>query len=281
MRLRAALWPEGSRGTVLLLQGRTEYLEKYSDAAAQLGQRGFASAAIDWRGQGLSPRAQADRRIGHVTDFADFQADLDSLVAHCAARDMPRPFHLLGHSMGGCIGLRALMRLDVFARAVFSAPMWGLPIAPHRRVAAWALSGIGSAVGLSGKLTPGSGKSAEPAMQPFEGNLLTTDAEMFSWMKRQVATHPDLALGGPSIGWLWAALREMHALARASAPATPALTLLGTDEAIVDPDAVHVRMASWPNGSIELVEGARHEVLMEDAETRRRLYDRIADHLGG
>ncbi|WGH79053.1 alpha/beta hydrolase [Jannaschia ovalis] len=281
LRLRAALWPEGTRGTVVMFQGRTEYIEKYSDAARHLAERGFAAAALDWQGQGLSTRSQADRRIGHVNDFNDFQTDVDAFLDHCAARRLPRPWHLLGHSMGGAIGLRALLRVLPFERAVFSAPMWGLKMLPQQRILGWTVSALGSSLGLSGRLTPGSGKVADPASQPFEGNLLTSDPEMFAWMKAQIQAHPDLALGGPSIGWLWSALREMHALARAAAPDVPTLTLLGTEEGIVDPDAIHVRMASWPKGALEMVEGARHEVLMEGAATRARLYDRIAAHLDG
>ncbi|WP_299840883.1 alpha/beta fold hydrolase [uncultured Jannaschia sp.] len=280
VRLRAVTWPEGPRGTVMLFQGRTEYVEKYSYAARELRVRGYATAAIDWRGQGLSPRSSRDPRLGHVRNFGEFQDDVDALLTHCATLDIPRPWHLLAHSMGGLIGLRALHRRSEFTRAVFSAPMWGLPLAPHRRLVGWVASSLASGLGFGERLAPGAAKVADPAAAPFEGNLLTTDSEMFAWMKRQITVHPELALGGPSFGWIWAALREMHRLAREPAPDTPCLTFLGTDEDIVSPDAIHVRMGSWSNGTLEMVEGARHEVLMEGPETRRRLYDRIAAHLG-
>ncbi|WP_299817140.1 alpha/beta hydrolase [uncultured Jannaschia sp.] len=280
VRLRAITWPEGERGTVLLFQGRTEYVEKYSDAARQLGLRGYATAAIDWRGQGLSPRSSRDPRLGHVRDFSEFQDDVDALLLHCDALGMPRPWHLLAHSMGGLIGLRALHRRPDFARAVFSAPMWGLPLAPHRRLLGWIASAAASGIGLGERMAPGAAKVADPAAAPFEGNLLTTDPDMFAWMKRQITEHPELALGGPSLGWVWAALREMHRMAREPAPAVPCLTLLGTDEDIVSPDAIHVRMGSWATGTLEMVEGARHEVLTEGPGIRERLYDRIAAHLG-
>ncbi|WP_179380579.1 alpha/beta fold hydrolase [Jannaschia marina] len=281
VRIRVAAWTEGTTGTVLLCPGRTEYIEKYSDAARHLAARGFATVAIDFRGQGLSPRPHHDRRVGHVNGFKEFQNDVDAALALCANLDLPRPWHILGHSMGGLIALRATMRLSAFERAVFSAPMWGLQVEPHRRAVAWGLSFLGSTFGFGERLTPNSGKVADPAGAPFEGNLLTRDAEMFAWMKRQIATHPDLALGGPSLGWLWAALREMHACARLPAPDLPALTLLGTEEAIVSPDAIHVRMGSWPRGRLEILDGARHEALMEDAPLRADLYDRIAAHLRG
>ncbi|MEM7490494.1 MAG: alpha/beta hydrolase [Pseudomonadota bacterium] len=282
-RLRAVDWgaevPD-RRGTVVLFQGRTEYIEKYSDAALELSRRGYASAAVDWRGQGLSDRTGQRPMVGHVRDFQDFQADVDALLAHCTALDLPRPWHVLGHSMGGPIGLRALHRRRDFARAVFSAPMWGLRLTPSRRAVAWGASGAAAALGLGRRETPGSGKVADPAAAPFDGNLLTTDREMFAWMQAQLRAHPELALGTPSLGWLWAALREMLVLSREAAPDVPCLTILGTEEAIVDPDAIHVRMGSWPGGRLEIVDGARHEPLMEGAALRGRLFDLIADHLG-
>ena len=275
-RLRVALWPAGGRGTVAMFPGRTEFCEKYADAAAHLAARGFASAAIDWRGQGLTARAGRHRMLGHVEDFSEFQRDVDAFVTLLDTQGMPRPFHLLAHSMGGAIGLRALLRRLPFANAVFSAPMWGLPLVPHQRLAAWALANAGGLLGLSGSAVPRSGKVADPASAPFERNLLTTDPAMFVWMKRQIAVHPELALGGPTVGWLRSALGEMRALAALPSPATPCLALLGTEEAIVDPAAVRDRMDRWPGGRLEIVADARHEVLMEGDTRRARLFDEVA-----
>ena len=65
VRLRVGLWSHpGAQGTVLLLPGRTEYVEKYGRAAADLRSRGYATLAIDWRGQGLADRALDDPMSG-------------------------------------------------------------------------------------------------------------------------------------------------------------------------------------------------------------------------
>jgi lysophospholipase len=57
--LRVARWhPEGqARGTVVLAQGRAEFIEKYFETVAELLARGFAVVTFDWRGQGLIPPA--------------------------------------------------------------------------------------------------------------------------------------------------------------------------------------------------------------------------------
>ncbi|UWQ20640.1 alpha/beta fold hydrolase [Jannaschia sp. W003] len=280
VRLRAALWPEGHRGTVVLFPGRTEYVEKYAEVARDLHGQGFASAAIDWRGQGLTERLPQNRLAGHVGDFAEYQRDADAFVALLRAEGMPEPFHLLAHSMGGMIGLRALLRRMPFERAAFSAPMWGLGVPPHMRALAWAMSHAGHFLGYGEALAPASGKSGDPAGAPFHGNLLTTDPGRFAWMKGQLRARPELALGPPSLSWLRAALREMLTVRGMASPPVPALALLGTDERIVDPAAVRRRIARWPDGALHEVEGGRHEVLMERDALRGPAMARIVAHLG-
>ena len=58
VNLRFARWtpPPGRKGTVVVLQGRTESIEKYFETVRDLRARGFAVATFDWRGQGLSDR---------------------------------------------------------------------------------------------------------------------------------------------------------------------------------------------------------------------------------
>lgn len=278
VRLRAAFWTAGARGTVLLFPGRTEYVEKYACAAADLAARGYATVAIDWRGQGLADRLLADRGIGHVGRFDDYQRDLAAVLAALGALPLPRPLFLMAHSMGGAIGLRALHRgLDVNA-AVFSAPMWGIAMAPALRPVAWALSYMLRGIGLGARYTPGGGPVTYVAGAPFEDNELTTDPEMFALMKRQVLAHPELALGSPSMQWLNEALRECRRLRRAAAPPMPMLAFLGSHERIVSVPAVETRAATWPGARLERVEGAEHEIMMEGPAVRARFYDAAAAH---
>ena len=81
--------------------------------ARELARRGFHVLAADWRGQGMSDRLQADRRPGHAIDFADFQRDVVELVIAAQDLDLPQPWHLLAHSMGGAIGLGALTEREL------------------------------------------------------------------------------------------------------------------------------------------------------------------------
>ena len=149
VRFRVAVWAEGAKGTVILLPGRTEYAEKYGRAARDLAARGFATLVIDWRGQGLSDRALPDRMVGHVADFAEYQLDLDAALALADEMGLPEPRYLMSHSMGGCIGLRALMRNLPFKAAAFSAPMWGISMAAWMRPVAQMISSLSGMIGMA------------------------------------------------------------------------------------------------------------------------------------
>ncbi len=281
VRLRAVSWGRQSRrGTVLLLNGRTEYAEKYGRVAGDLVGRGYAVLAVDWRGQGLSGRLRSDRSLGHVGRFADYQRDVAALVVHAQEQALPQPWFALSHSMGGCIALRALRegRLPVRA-AVFSAPMWGLQMTAALRPVAWSVTSVGRSVGLGHLLTPGQEAVNYLLRCDFADNTLTSDRATFDWLRSQLAAAPELALGGPSLHWLNEALREMRRLMSGAAPAVPALALLGSEEMIVDPGRIRRRLSDWPGSRLVQLPAARHEVLMETPAVRSRALAEIAAFL--
>jgi len=128
--LRFARWapPPGRKGTVVVMQGRAEYIEKYFETVRDLRARGFAVATFDWRGQGLSDRALSDRRKGHVRNFSEYLTDLEAIMDQVVLPDCPPPIFALGHSMGGAVAIRACHDgARWFERVVLSAPMISLP----------------------------------------------------------------------------------------------------------------------------------------------------------
>ncbi|MEP2533289.1 alpha/beta hydrolase [Shimia sp.] len=277
VRIRMAYWPStNARGTVFLLPGRTEYIEKYGRSAADFAARGFAQVSIDWRGQGLADRLLDDRRAGYVQDFPDFQLDLDAVLQAAEQENLPKPYFIIGHSMGGSICLRALMENKPFNAAVFSAPMFGIQLSALMRPAAWAISWASSRAGHGHRFAPGTGQETYVLDKPFEGNSLTTDPDMYRYMQAQMRGYPDLALGGPSLHWLHEALRECRTLDLRPSPDVPCITFLGEREQIVATDAIAERMNRWPNGKLEMVPGGQHEVLMEIPELRNRIFDQCA-----
>lgn len=275
-RIRVGHWPlEGAKGTVLLFPGRTEYIEKYGITARELAERGLATLAIDWRGQGLADRLLDDPTIGHVDDFSDYQKDVAAMMRAARALALPRPFFLLAHSMGGCIGLRAVMEGLSVQAAAFTGPMWGLFVKPHMRPLAAVLPKLMPKLGQGLSLPPGTTKQPYVLSDPFENNTLTTDEQMFDMMRDQLTAHPELSLGGPSYIWLREALAETMHLSERAAPHLPAVTWVGSNERIVSIPRIEQRMEHWTGGRLEMVQGGEHEVLMEMESMRTPVLDGI------
>lgn len=278
VRIRVGHWPvKDAKGTVLIFPGRTEYVEKYGRSAAEFAKRGFASVAVDWRGQGIADRLLDNRAVGHVAEFGDYQKDVAALLAHVQTLDLPEPYHLLGHSMGGCIGLRALNEGLPVETAAFSAPMWGIQMSPALRPIAWGLSSVSKPLGFGGVFAPGQQAETYVLRADAHDNTLTSDPENFEILQSQLKLHPDLALGGPSLHWLNESLREMRNLSQQPSPNVPSITFLGSDEAIVDPARIHERMSNWASGELVILDGGRHEVMMETKSLRDRVFDGAAD----
>jgi len=280
VRLRAAHWPAGGgSGTVLLFPGRTEYLEKYRDVAADLNAAGLDVLAPDWRGQGMSDRLQADARPGHIGDFADYQRDVVELVVAAQELDLPRPWHLLAHSMGGTIGLAALHAGLPVQSAVFSSPMWGIDLRRLPQSLVLAITGICNRIGRGGQPAPGAGgRESFVLLDPFLGNLLTGDGRRWGRLVAEAASWPDISLGGASNDWLHAALLECRRLAGLPSPKLPALIALGGRERIVSPRAIRSRAAAWPGAALLELPDCRHEPMMESDPIRNRFLQAAAEH---
>lgn len=263
VRIRVATWNKGKKGTVLIFPGRTEFIEKYGPTVKSVLDMGYSAAVVDWRGQGLADRIASNHQLGHVKHFHDFQRDVDEMMLAVKDAGLPEAHTLLAHSMGGTIALRALHNGLPVKKVVFSAPMWGIYVAPLLRVPAKLITDIGPLIGFAKRFSPNTNPDNYVQANPFEGNVLTNDAATYQWLVDQLDAHPELGIGGPSINWLHQAFVECAKLRRMAPPKQECLCFLGTEEEIVSPRAITKIMSRWPNGKLVEIEGAQHEVFME------------------
>ncbi|WP_353218458.1 alpha/beta hydrolase, partial [Sandarakinorhabdus sp.] len=128
--VRTLCWPRraGGPGTILLLTGRGDFAEKYTETLHDLTEAGWGVAMFDWRGQGLSRRLGKTPHHGASPGFGVWLDDLGEMVEWAASDG---PVHVIGHSMGGHLLLRHLAAGGRnVARAVVLAPMVGLAARP-------------------------------------------------------------------------------------------------------------------------------------------------------
>ena len=282
VRIRVSLLrAEHARGTCIIFPGRTEYIEKYATVMQILQNHGLNVVTVDWRGQGLADRLLADRTVGHIGTFDDYQRDVDAVMEWVAETGLEQPLYLLAHSMGGCIGLRRLINHPTeFAGAIFSGPMWGIYFAPLLEPMVNSITWIGEKLGLGNTYAPSTSSAAYALETSFEDNKLTNDAALWDMMQSHLRAHPELIVGGPSWTWLRQARIEMAELAKLPSPPIPTYCFVGTDEEIVTKSDILSRMKTWDHGMLDMVNKGRHENLMEPRPAVEALIAKALDHLG-
>ncbi len=278
MRLRYARWAAArrpTRGTVCILQGRGETIEKYFETVEELRSRGFAVAVFDWRGQGGSERRLRNPRKAHVDSFAEYDADLIAFAQQVMLPDCPPPHYVLAHSMGALVALRAARHRSVrFDRLVLSAPLVGWGETRPRQPLAGRIATVMTALGL-GELNAGGDAQATIARVPFEGNRLTGDADRFRRNRLLVEQLPQVSVDGPTFGWLHAASRAVHEAGQPDfAPSIriPTLAIIGALDKVVSVRAVERLAREMRAGGQIVLAGANHELLSERDAVRSQFY---------
>jgi lysophospholipase len=278
-RLRTASWDAtpgvARRGACAILDGQTEFLEKYGEVVGELAARGFDGAILDWRGQGGSERSLVDPLKAHVRDFAEYDGDLLAFVDQVVAPMGEGPPLALAHSMGAHILLRALhANPGLFAAAVMTAPM----LKPDMRGwPAWMVRSVSLAQNLGG---PSGGwvwgmRGRDPLRVAFEDNLVTSDPVRYARAQTLLAAHPEIRLAGPSWAWLEAAFRAMAEMRRpgyAERITTPCLIFGAGRDRIVNTAAVRAFAHRLPRGAYVEIPEAEHEILMERDSIRAQFW---------
>lgn len=262
------------RGTVLLLQGRAEYIECYYETIRDLQARGLSVVTFDWRGQGGSQRLTGNPRKGHVPTVAAYDFDLDAILRHVGPAS-PKPWYVLAHSTGGLVAIANRARLaGEVRRLVLIAPFLGLgTVGPAEPIARALARGL-RAVGFGRDWIPGGGATPIHTM-PFDKNFLTSDPVRHAKGAETSWRHPELAIGSPTVGWLAAAFDAMDRVLAPEALAAwrmPALIFSCGDDCVVSNAAIE-RFSSRTTATDHLViPGARHELLKERDRFREQFW---------
>lgn len=274
-KLRIGHWP-GNPGAdrVVICHGRTEFLEKYAEVIGDLTGRGLDVWSMDWRGQGLSGRALANPQKGHIEDFETYMADLAWFMDMAGAGDGGATI-VMGHSMGGHIVLRALLEGRISPdRIVLTAPMIDIPMRGLSRVAIAVLSRALTMTGFGGSYVFGMGDH-EPSRVKFDGNPLTADRQRFEAIHAAIAATPGSEMGGPTFGWLNAALKSiarLHRLTGSPPPTCPILLCTATADRVVSVDAQDALCPALASCTQLRLDGAEHEILHETDARRDRFW---------
>ncbi|MBN9672404.1 alpha/beta fold hydrolase [Roseibium aggregatum] len=302
VRIRYAHWPAAGKrrlGTVTLLQGRAEFIERYFEVIEDLRARGFAVVAFDWRGQGGSQRVTRNPNRGHISNFKKFRLDLRTVLKKVSLATYPGPHFALAHSTGALVLLSDSERLrTMLDRAVLVAPLLGYapgsrgpePAEVGRKLLnlislgllgkpglkttapktsafveklGYPVARVLSAIGFGRLYTPGGGKKPD---WTFENNGLTSDRTRFERSAEVQEAAPELAIRGVTFGWLSAATRTMKSFRRRDAGPNmklPCLVFAAGNDQIVSTPMIEDFVARTKAAAYVEIPGAGHEIMME------------------
>lgn len=250
------------RGTIILLHGRNECIEKYFETIADLNALGYWVATYDARGQGASQRLTRNPLSGHVNRFRDYQNDLDQFIKQVVLPDTRAPLFLIAHSTGSLVALSSIKHLtNRIDRMALSAPFIELAGQSSPKKLIRFISALYSFFGLGHRQM-----GRNHLDRSFTGNPLTSDEVRFARNRAICEMHPELFIGPPTARWLYEALKIMPKVTSQEYLTQihiPTLLIAPVLDEITPFLAVETMSRNFRASQLVPISGARHEILNE------------------
>ena len=261
-------------GIIVALPGLSEFGEKYIETARDCINKGYGFYVIDWAYQGRSTRLEdtPHRRSSDGYD-ADI-SDLDYLITNIIKPTTP--LFMLAHSMGGNIGLQYLIKYkDIFQAASFSAPMFGIKALKNKEMLAQPIAAL---ISQFGNLYIPFGQDWHEGARKSNGeDIFSSDPKRDSVHNAWCLANPGLQVGNPTYRWINESLKSIIDLKNRqdfSMVSMPLLFSYVELEELVDNDAIQYIGTKIPNAELMEIKKAKHEILMETDNIRKKFLDR-------
>jgi lysophospholipase len=273
--LRYAITPaniQPVQGTVIVLHGRNECIEKYFETVRDIADRGFTVATFDWRGQGASSRLLRNPAKGYVKSFDHYATDLEQLFESVLLPDCRGPYYILAHSAGALTALLAAPALsNRIRRMVLLAPLLDINGSRARKMIASVAAKTLRSTGLGGTYMLG----GPHKIKPFALNEVTSDEARYLRNCEILERAPELAIGGPTASWIAAAAKAIKQVNRPEFIETiriPMLIIAAGADSVVSTPAVERYALQVRNTTLLTIDGAKHEVLQEKDFYREQFF---------
>lgn len=264
--------PQKAKKLVVLVNGRAENILKWTEVAYDFYQQGYDVLAFDHRGQGYSQRLLKNREKGYIDEFHFYADDMAKIIEKATALSDYNEQFLVAHSLGGLISSFYLANYDHYIkRAILSAPLFEMPLQQPIRdeliINVMMLFGQGERYVF--------GKTAyKPA--DLDNNELSFCRTRMKWMNRINRKYPELHLGGPTFRWAHLCLQATKKLPQILPRIEiPVLILQAEKEKIVSNKTLEKLTALLPQGKVDTIANAKHEILFEQDALRNHVLSRI------
>ena len=247
-----AFRPPAPRATVILMHGYLDHAGSHATTIAHLLARGYAVAAYDQPGHGLSSGQRAS-----IGDFQDYTRIFRDFLALCRTH-MPRPCHVLAHSTGASVVIDYLLsgKGDDLGQVVLVSPL------VHS--AQW-----------------GTSTTLAPLLEPFVDNVPrvfrdnTSDKRYAEFLRRDPLQHRST-----SLEWFDALVEWNRRIESYPLNPRPVAIVQGDQDSVVDwrYNLAFLR-TRFPMARVEMIAGGRHQLLNEAPAMRAEVLRIVDDEL--
>ena len=276
----AHLTPTNPQNTLLILPGKSEFIEKYYHFALKWQNLGYQIFILDWRNQGLSSNTTEDPHKYHFTSTDLYLKDLKSFYDKTIKPQCKGHFITYAHSMGAHLTLRAIQE-KIFKPdgQIFASPLFGLNYGIFPRFfvdfVIWLKARASKLSDYA--LTQGPWKPLPTSFQ-----MLTNDKKAYEYHNDFLRKTPAFQSGGATFGWVKAIEDSSEALSqKAKTLTSPTLLLCPENDRIISMKAVHetAQKLQLNRQDQYFIHGAMHELHFETEEIQQMVWKKIEDWL--
>jgi lysophospholipase len=267
---------ENENGAIVISNGRRENVLKYKEVIYDLYKNGYSVYILDHRGQGFSDRIyKPHKQMGHIDDFEFYIYDLKKYFEQFVKINEHKKIFLVAHSMGATIGTRYIQKFPHdFDAAAFSSPMFGLKFP--------ACELIGLLTGDKPKYLFGE-KNFDDEENSSSGNNLTHSKIRYDAMMNMYENNPSTKIGGPSYQWVYQSCKTLKKIFKELKKIKiPVILIQAGEEKVVSTNAQKKFVLEMKKLGKEVrgycINGAYHEILIEQDEYRMSLLTNILDY---
>jgi len=174
--------PNKAKAAIVLSHGWNEHVGRYNKLAHWFAEQGYEVHALDHRGHGKS-----EGKRGHVRRWTDYARDLEQLRSTVK---LDRQY-LIGHSMGGMIGiLHALDYPDSFAAVALSGPAAdvSIPVPKFKQFLGRNMSAILPRLSITNEIDPYVVCSDKQVVEDYIADPLTHGKVTARWFNEYMQT---------------------------------------------------------------------------------------------
>ncbi|MFA6238646.1 MAG: alpha/beta fold hydrolase [Bacteriovorax sp.] len=265
---------------LVILPGRTEPLEKYAEVVYDLLQtdagKNLNFYLMDHRGQGSSGRMKSPADMGHIDQFENYVADLETFIALLKLDQNCEEKFLLAHSMGAGIATAFLLKHPkAFDRVAFSSPMLKIMTRPYKYGVARAIVEAMTRAGRGAKFAIG--QKGFNTDSKFEENTFTTSPARFSMAMSTFDNYPKTKIGGVSNRWILEIMKGTNSIrSRYHEISAPLRVFNAGIEAYSEPSEMVKLCDEAANCKRIYLETSKHEVMMDRDANRNIVLNELS-----